>query len=277
MQELPKQTWGEAGDRPPLYFAHANAYPPGSYSPIISALAEQQQVISYLQRPLWQPAPDPSSLHNWQQLADDVVRFFDQNQMKNVVAVGHSLGSVTAFMAARKRPDLIKALVMIEPVALPGLFCWMTRLLPSLVKSRVNIIDKALNRPHQFDSLQSAFDFHRKTRAFKRLSDDNLWHYIRAAFRSCEQGFCLAYPREWEARVYGTATAYRHHLLRSQLPVLALRGGHTTTIDEKFWRRWRQNPNHQLVDFPDAGHLLPLEDPQGVLAEVLPYVEQHQR
>ena len=277
MQELPKQTWGDAGNRTPVYFAHANAYPPSSYSPIISALAEQQQVISYLQRPLWQPAPAPATLHNWQQLADDVIRFFDQNQMKNVVTVGHSLGSVTAFMAARKRPDLIKALVMIEPVALPGLFCWMTRLLPSLVKSRVHIIDKALNRPNQFDSLQSAFDFHRNTRAFKRLSDDSLWHYIRAGFQPCAQGFCLTYPREWEARVYGTATAYRHHLLRSQLPVLAMRGGHTTTIDEKFWHRWQQNPNHRLVDFPDAGHLLPLEDPQGVLAEVLPFVEQHQQ
>ncbi len=277
MNPLPKKTWGEPSDQQPIYFAHANAYPPGSYQPIIDALAKKRQVVSYLQKPLWQPTPDPVELKSWQQLTDDVIRFFDQNNMKNVVAVGHSLGSVTAFMAAQRRPDLIKALVMIEPVALPWFFCWLTRAFPSMVKKRVTIIQKALGRPDRFVSKQAAFDFHRKPRAFQRISDENLMHYIDAGIIAQGGEFRLAYPRDWEARVYATATYFRGQLLHSELPVMGMRGAHSNTIDEKFWLKWKRNANHQLVDFPDAGHLLPLEEPDAVIQHVLPFVERHLR
>ncbi len=276
MQQLPKISWGTATDQQPIYFAHANAYPPGSYQPIIDALAQEHQVVSYLQRPLWQPTPDVNDLTSWHQLADDVITFFDQNQLRDVVAVGHSLGSVTAFMAAQKRPDLIKALVMIEPVALPWFFCWLTRAFPALVKKRVIIINKALGRPNRFDSLQAAFDFHRRPRAFKRISDENLWHYIRAGVTAQDNAWGLAYPREWEARIYATATYFRGQLLASKLPVLGMRGAHSDTISESFWSKWQRNQNHQLVDFPEAGHLLPLEDPEGVIQQLLPFIRAHQ-
>ena len=194
--------------------------------------------------------------------------------MKNVVAVGHSLGSVTAFMAAQKRPDLIKALVMIEPVTLPWFFCWLTRAFPSMVKKRVAIIQKALGRPDRFASKQEAFDFHRKPRAFKRISDENLWHYVNAGMVADGDQFRLAFAREWEAKIYGTATYFRGQLLHSKLPVLAMRGAHSNTIDEKFWRKWQRNPNHRFIDFPDAGHLLPLEEPAAVIKQLMPFVEQ---
>jgi len=102
MKKLPKMTWGEPTAQQPIYFAHANGYPPGSYLPIIEGLAANNQVVSYLQRPLWEPTPEVSSIKSWHDLADDVIAFFDQNKMKGVVAVGHSLGSVTAFIAAQK-------------------------------------------------------------------------------------------------------------------------------------------------------------------------------
>lgn len=275
MNQLPYKTWGKQTAKMPIYFAHANAYPPGSYQPIIDALSEKRQVISYLQRPLWQPTPALDSINTWHDLVVDVIRFFDENNMKNVVAVGHSLGSVTAFMAAQKRPDLIKALVMMEPVALPRFFCWLTRAFPALVKARVNIIAKALGRPNRFESKQAAFDFHRKPRAFKRISDENLWHYIHAGVTEQGDQYHLTYPREWEARIYATATYFRGQLLKSDLPVLAMRGGHSDTISEKFWQKWQKNTKHQFVEFPKNGHLLPLENPQSVIDHVIPFVDQH--
>lgn len=277
MNQLPKQVWGEQTDRSPIYFAHANGYPPGSYQPIIDALAKDNQVVSYLQRPLWQPTPDHKELKNWHQLTADVIAFFEQNNMRNVVAVGHSLGSVTAFMAAQKRPDLIKALVMIEPVTLPWFFCWLTRVFPAVIKKRVTIVNKALNRPNRFNSMQAAFDFHRRPRAFKRISDENLMHFIRAGItKKDEEEFCLSYPRAWEAQVYATATYFRGQLRRSKLPVLALRGAHSDTISANFWHSWKQNKNHQFVEFETAGHLLPLEEPEAVIEHILPFIEQHQ-
>ncbi|WP_223786888.1 alpha/beta fold hydrolase [Marinicella meishanensis] len=275
MNPLPFTTWGEPSSDTPIYFAHANGYPPGSYQSIIDALLAYRPVVAYHQRPLWQPTPEPKDLHHWQQLADDVIRFFDQQRLRNVVAVGHSLGSVTAFMAAQKRPDLIKALVMIEPVALPWLACFLTRVFPGLVKRRVSIIQKALRRPNRFESRQAAFDFHRKARAFQRLDDANLWHYINAGVHPVNGAYELTYPREWEARVYATATYFRRQLKTSTLPVLGMRGGHSDTISAAFWRQWPINPHHQFAAFPDYGHLLPLEHPAGVVQAMQPFLEQH--
>jgi pimeloyl-ACP methyl ester carboxylesterase len=144
-----------------------------------------------------------------------------------------------------------------------------------LVKKRVAIIQKALGRPNRFESLQAAFDFHRKPRAFKRISDDNLWHYINAGIKAHGDEFRLSYPREWEARVYATATYFRAQLLDSSLPVLGMRGAHSDTIDEKFWLKWQRNQNHRFVDFPEAGHLLPMEEPAAVIDKILPFVERH--
>ena len=276
MNTLPKLSWGEPSDQQPIYFAHANGFPPSSYQPIIDALAEQREVVSYLQRPLWQPTPDPGDLKNWSQLADDVTAFFDQNNMKNVVAVGHSLGSVTAFMAAQKRPDLFKALVMIEPVAFSRWFCGLIKVMPWLFKKRVPIIKKALNRPDHFNDIQAAFDFHRRPRVFKRINDAHLWHYIRAAFYQQSSGDVrLVFPRDWEAHIYATVGHFRNQLLKSKLPILAMRGSRTDTLSAKFWSKWKTNQNHQFVDFPNNGHLLPLENSGAVIESLLPFVEQH--
>jgi pimeloyl-ACP methyl ester carboxylesterase len=55
-----------------------------------------------------------------------------------------------------------------------------------------------------------------------------------------------------------------------------LRGAHSDTIDAKFWQQWKSNPNHQLIDFEHNGHLLPLENPGGVIQRIMPFIEQHQ-
>jgi len=164
---------------------------------------------------------------------------------------------------------------MIEPVTLPWLTCWITRTFPKLVKNRVKIITKTLGRPNRFDSKQAAFDFHRKSRAFRNISDDNLWHYINAAVGEKDGEYQLVFPREWEAKIYATVSYFRNQLVRSKTPVLALRGGHSDTIAAGFWQKWKTNPNHQFAEFPDNGHLLPLENAEGVIEQMLPFVMQH--
>ncbi|KAA3640302.1 MAG: alpha/beta hydrolase, partial [Proteobacteria bacterium] len=233
-------------------------------------------VISYLQRPLWAHPPDTSTVKTWHDFSDDVVAFFNQQNISNVVAVGHSMGAVSAFLAASKQPHLIKALVMIEPVVFSRGFCWLNRILPRFIRHRVPIINKTLNRPDQWPNFQAAFDFHRRTRAFRRVNDEQLWQYIKAGVKADDKGIHrLVYDKHWEAHVYQTVTPIRKMLLQSGLPVLALRGVDTDTIPVSFWQRWHSNENHHLVEIPDSSHLLPLERPAKVLSHVLPFIEQH--
>jgi len=280
MSQYPFQFWPTSNPanikQAAIYFAHANAYPPASYQAIIDGLRQQAPVISYLQRPLWPHPPEHSTVKSWHDFAADVVAFFEQEKISNVMAVGHSMGAVSAFLAATQRPDLFKALVMIEPVVYSRRFCLLNRILPKFIRQQVPIINKTLNRPDKWPSLQAAFDFHRRTRAFKRVSDEHLWQYINAGVKANDQGtFQLVFDKHWEAHIYQTVTAYRKQLLQSKLPVLALRGADTETIPVSFWQRWHDNKNHRLIEIPDSSHLLPLERPEAVLAQVIPFIEQH--
>ncbi|MCW8869931.1 MAG: alpha/beta fold hydrolase [Proteobacteria bacterium] len=262
--------------RQAIYFAHANAYPPASYQAIIDGLRDIAPVVSYLQRPLWPEPPPLSSVKSWHDFADDVIHFFEQENMSNVMVVGHSMGAVSAFLAATKRPDLIKALVMIEPVVFSRGFCWLNRILPKFLLEQVPIIKKTLHRPDHWPSLQAAFDFHRRTRAFKRVDDEQLWQFIRAGVKADNQGgYQLVFDKHWEAHIYQTVTPFRKQLMQSTLPVLALRGAETDTIPAAFWRCWHKNTHHQLIEIPNSSHLLPLERPEQVLAQALPFIEHH--
>ena len=129
MKNLPFIKFGADPAKPTLYFGHANAYPPEAYQSLIDPLLVDHQVFSYLQRGLWQPSPHINTIKSWHDLADDVIRFFDQQGLRNVIGVGHSLGAVTSFLAAQKRPDLFKALVMTR--------CFSCRSLAAVLRNSV--------------------------------------------------------------------------------------------------------------------------------------------
>ena len=273
-QTLPFIDFGGEGET--LHFAHANAYPPASYKQVIEPLKQTHRVIAFEQRPLWPDAPDPKSLRSWQTLVDDLIAFFDQQQLRNIIGVGHSMGSVVSFMAACKRPDLFRALVMMEPVAFSRSACFYNRLMPWVFKKRIPMMKKTLNRPDRWPDQQAAFDFHREKRAFARMSDDALWDYINAGVVAKENAWVLRYSKHWEARCYGAISYFRNRLLDSTLPVLAFRGGHNSTVPTDFWAQWQRNPNHQLIDMPEYGHLLPLEQPQEIGKHMMAFIQKHQ-
>jgi pimeloyl-ACP methyl ester carboxylesterase len=51
---------------------------------------------------------------SYQQMAEDVVRFFDENELENVILLGHSMGGKTAMQLALQFPDRIAALIVVD-------------------------------------------------------------------------------------------------------------------------------------------------------------------
>lgn len=47
-------------------------------------------------------------------MAEDVVRFFDENELENVILLGHSMGGKTAMQLALQFPDRIAALIVVD-------------------------------------------------------------------------------------------------------------------------------------------------------------------
>ena len=207
---------------------------------------------------------------NWEVFADDLITFLDANISEPVYGAGHSMGAIASLVAAVKRPDLFKALILIEPVILPEPIAIFFGLLPAFIKRRTPIISKALNRPDSWSSQEEAFDFHRSKRVFRQLDDSTLWDYIKNGTEiGDDKKYTLTYSKEWEAHCYSLLPNAWSALDKCSVPVLGIRGGNSDVVWSASWRRWkRMCPGHQLVNIPETSHLLPLENPK-VVADLI--------
>ncbi|KPK60392.1 MAG: hypothetical protein AMJ59_06685 [Gammaproteobacteria bacterium SG8_31] len=260
------------GDGPPLHFAHANAYPPASYRGMLEPLAQAHRVKCIHWLPLVQP-DHHRHFRSWKALVPDLVDFIEGEMEPPVLAVGHSMGATLTVMTAVRRPDLFRALALIDPVFLPLKYTLPLKLSLRGWARRVPIVRKALNRPNRWDTQQAAFDFHRRARAFARVGDEALWDYIRAGTRQTQDGaWTLAFPREWEARIYATCPWAWPLLRRCRVPMLGIRGVNSDVMSGAAWARWRRiHPEARFQEFEDAGHLVPLQRPQDVAESVLAF------
>ncbi|MEM9821677.1 MAG: alpha/beta hydrolase [Bacteroidota bacterium] len=258
-----------------LHFAHANGFPPMVYRQFIQALLGQHSVLAVKHRPLW-PGQHHSQLRDWSQIADDLIRFLDQQGLKNTIGMGHSLGGTASIIAAIKRPDLFRQLVLIDPVVFPAPFLLLNKLLPIAWRKKIVPPAKiALRRKDQWESKEAVYKSWRKKRVFSRLSDQVLADLVEYAIvpDSTKNGVTLAYTKHWEAQVYITAPYLFHQIKKLKIPMIVVRGQHTDVIFEKLWANWKvaQAHNH-FIDFQDAGHLVPLEHPKTLAEALLPLI-----
>jgi len=249
-----------------MHFAHANAYSPGSYLQLLKPLTKEYRVIGMKQRPLW-PNTDPKYLTNWEQLADDLILFLDQQKLKEIVGIGHSLGAVVSVMAAKKRPDLFRRLILLEPVLFPQYFQWIFAVVPIWLRQRFIPVSKiANNRKDQWPDRETLFNSYRKKRIFRDLSDLILNDWIdHGTFKNVEGQLQLTFPKAWESRVYATVPYVINDIFNLSIPVHILRGEKTNVISPTIWQRIQQRlPKDHLWELENASHLAPLEFPMEV-------------
>jgi pimeloyl-ACP methyl ester carboxylesterase len=267
-----------AGRGPLLHFAHANAYPPGAYRALLTDLAQDHRVLAIRHRPLW-PGSRPEDISAWQEIADDLIRFFDQQGLIGAIGVGHSLGAVTTMMAALKRPELFRALVLIEPVFLPQNVLDLLKAGAALDDPyETPLVKTALKRRDWWPSQEEAFARFRVKQVFGRWSDEALWDYVRYGTIDNENGGVdLFYSPKWEARIYTLPpTGVWEMIPQVSHPTLGMRGHETNTITEEAWSSWQQmQPGAEFREILSSGHLLPMERPDEVAAEIRVFFATH--
>ncbi|MDC9720964.1 MAG: alpha/beta hydrolase [Gammaproteobacteria bacterium] len=276
--DTPYQSYGKHS-APVLLFAHANGFPPDTYTALLSQLGHHYRILAPHLRPLWQDLEGfrakSSDRAVWQQMAQDQNAFIEQHQLAPVTYIGHSMGANVGVLAAQLKPHLYRQLILIEPVFLRQTIARMIRFFPQFLINKAPIVVKALGRPDRWANHQQAYDFHRSKRVFSKLSDDVLWHYINAAVVPDAEQVTLLYSKYWEALMYGSVPNIWPYLKRSKVPISVLRGESSDTVDDLAWKRWQavasvpNLPKHtRAVNFVDAGHLLPLEQPIEVAVQI---------
>jgi pimeloyl-ACP methyl ester carboxylesterase len=115
--------WGGSG--PLAHFSHATGLCAGTYTPLAQRLNSHLRVLGMDDRGhgMTKAPANPHKLKNWDIFVKDLEPFFE-HLGEPVIAMGHSRGAAVSLLLAVKRPELIRALVLIDPTILPLSWMW---------------------------------------------------------------------------------------------------------------------------------------------------------
>lgn len=267
--------------KPHLNFAAANGLPLASYDFFLDELAEDFHIAGLENRGAWPPHSPPPRF-NWWQHAKDMETFFEHHYHEPVIAVGHSIGATVSTMLAIKRPDLFRALILIDPATVPSRLIANAARIPFLV-NRTPMVKGTRGRTAHWPSQEVFASAMARTRAYGKFSDEAMQHYAKAALvpnQNAEQeaAFQLRFSPQWEAHNFSKAPYLAPLLKKISVPCLLLRAEHSNLHPEqRFKRMTRGLPS--CVDtavLANTGHMTIQEDPDQVSAAIRNWLHRKQ-
>ena len=232
-------------------------------------------------RPLW-PSADPAMFFDWRVLANDLEQYLDQNDLDQVIGIGHSMGATTTLRLALWQPRRFRSLVLIDPVIFPPVMsiAWDLAFRLRLAYRLHPLVKGALRRRTCFENKSAMFANYRKKEIFRRMDDECLYAYVDALACPDQEGqIKLCYPANWEARIYVTAMRADLELWR-QLPdlvppVLFVRGSETDTfLANTAQMIHKRLKTAQIITIPCSTHLVALEKPDQVYQETIQFLSE---
>jgi pimeloyl-ACP methyl ester carboxylesterase len=279
---MPQPLLEFGGSGVPLHIAVANGFAPETYLPMLQPLADRFRLICLPPRPLWDEPPPPESIRTWGDFADDLLAGLRAHDLRDVVAVGHSLGALTSLIAASRDSSRFRALILLDPTLLPRRFTAASQVMRWLGQSHhIPLAKQALNRKARFATLDEAFAYWRGKRLFHDWSHAALRIYSESALHPApDGGYKLKWSPQWEARLFSSPYPVGESILRrvrGKLPILTIRGATSTTLSPAIAARFRAAlPEMAYAEIAGHGHLFPQSAPEAagrVIAEWLTTLE----
>lgn len=255
-----------------VIFSHANGFNALTYRSILQPLAGQMRILAVDQRGHGEtrtPADAQAWRRSWGVQRRDLVEVIDHETAGPVVLAGHSMGAIVSLLAAERRPERVRSVVMFEPVLLPYAASLYARLpwVSGLLWKKLPMALAARKRRSNFDRAELALASYRGRGAFKTWPDATLRDYVEGGLRSTPEGFELACSPEWEAANYAAQAndswGAMRRLRRPLTIFLAERDSSCFAAPDALTRR---NPLLKVIPVPGTTHFLPMERPDVVQA-----------
>lgn len=253
-----------------VLWLHATGFNAVTYESILEPLGGQMHAAALDMRGHGRsklPA-HPGRLKSWNKFRDDVIQVLEKAAPDGAVLGGHSMGATVALLVAGKRPDLVRGLVLVDPVLLKrgALQAYNIPLLNMFI--RKNAMSKAaLKRRRDFASPGEAAESLRGRGAFKTWRVPFLDDYVVDGVLRQDNGrYSLSCTPEWEAAVF-SAHRYRpwkalRKLRKKRIPIVALQADKESTSGADLDQRMHAiRPDAAITKVPGTTHFIPMERP----------------
>jgi len=264
--------------RPTLVFSHANGFPAGTYRQLFSIWRAAGWQVLAVDKFGHDPRYPVTS--NWPRLRDQLIDFIDDQAPQGAHLVGHSLGGLLSLLAAAKRPDLARGVVMLDSPVITG---WRAHTVQVLKRSRLmqrlGPGKVSITRRHEWPSRQAALAHYAAKSIFARWAPGVLADYVAAGTLRQGGKTVLAFDRAVETRIYNTlphqlGTVLRRHPL--QCPVAFIAGTRSAEVRQVGLEAARRLAGERFAWIAGT-HLYPMEKPAETAAAVLALLDTMRR
>jgi pimeloyl-ACP methyl ester carboxylesterase len=192
--------------------------------------------------------------------------------------MGHSRGATASLLLAVRRPELVRALVLIDPTILPFSWMWWWYLAKKTgAAKRVPIVATAARRKHVWPDRQSILDSYRKKAVFSGWQNGFLEAYIESGTEATADGkIRLCCSPAWESRCFAVCPHDVWRFIpRLQQPTLVVYGAKSDTFRPPAAKRFQAKvPGTAMVPLEETGHFVPMERPAETADAIIAFLEQ---
>jgi pimeloyl-ACP methyl ester carboxylesterase/catechol 2,3-dioxygenase-like lactoylglutathione lyase family enzyme len=259
------------GEGPPAVLHHATGFHAWVWTPIAEALSTRYRVFAVDARGHGD-SEKPADGYRWETFISDLVAFVQALALGRVLGVGHSLGATTTAGAAAQRPDLFRAVALLDPILFPREFRNMSMADNPMASA-------ALKRRAAWPSHEEVFASYRGRGPFVKCRDAVLRLYVDHGFADDDGGVRLKCAPTIEAQVFRMAPESGFDgwkaLERLRVPTLLLRGAESDAFSAgDAEAALACLARGELSTLPDTTHMFPMEVPEAVAAAILGFAER---
>jgi pimeloyl-ACP methyl ester carboxylesterase len=195
-------------------------------------------------------------------MAQDLLGFLDALDLREVTLMGLSMGGIVSFVFAAAHPGRVRRLVVMD-------------IGPEIAAAGATNVASALAAKDTFSSEDEAFTQARASNP--RPTDDRLRHRVSHNLRLLPDG-TLTFKYDKALRdprnLFDLTVEERWEAWRAvSCPVLLVRGDDSDVLAaETAQRMLAENPNASMASVPECGHSITLDNPDGMLEVVSPWL-----
>jgi pimeloyl-ACP methyl ester carboxylesterase len=271
--------WKGAGPQPTLHFAHANGFNAMTYRHLLGPLATRFHIRASDARGhgMSQWPADPATHHNWYVYRDDLIshlEIFAAEAGGPVLLAGHSMGATASLLAAAERPDLVRGIVLFEPVIVAARHRRMMRLMRMFGRSfgPLALAESAARRRSVYPDRAAVVAAYTGRGAFRTWPQEMLVDYVEGGTKPRDDGQVeLACNPLWEAANF---RAHDHDtwaaIARLKSPLTLVYGGKDSTCRAPApTLLGERDPQAIILRVGQSSHFLPMEFPDITRREIL--------
>ena len=257
------------GKGPPVLLLHATSFcadvwGPAWFSACAAGAGGSRALASDARGHGGTSAPQEAREYGWPRFADDAVGLLQAwADGERAILVGHSSGGAAALVAAARRPDLVRAVVAVEPVLFDPPAGGTAR--DSFAGSQ-GMAERARRRRARFKTREEARQTLVARFPYSGFAPAALDAFLSGGLVGRADGVALRCAPETEAWIYEGAAALDlwHEAAEVSVPVLLLRAEHSAIPASQAERLARHAKRLEIQQVASATHFAPLEQPAEV-------------